>query len=121
MLAELRVYFVELPYLAIGSPTQIAGAGVAQIEIGDVVDATRPVKRRSALMGDRFVVDEAVGAGRANGLVVEAHRISIAAAQAGDLRPDQRGAVLEVLRAMLRPDFELPLMGGNSVQMSLPV
>ena len=35
--------------------------------------------------------------------------------------PDQRGAVLEVLRAILRPDLELAVVGGQSLEMLLPL
>ena len=31
--------------------------------------------------------------------------------------PDQRGAVLEILRAVLRPDFKLPVVSGQSLDM----
>ena len=36
-----------------------------------------------------------------------------------DLGADQRGAVLEILRAILRPYFELPVVGGQSLEMLL--
>ena len=50
-------------------------------------------------------MDKAVGAGRADGLFVEvASASTIAALQAGDLGADQRGAVLEILRAVRGPD-----------------
>ena len=52
-------------------------------------------------------MDKAVGAGRADGLFVEALGVELAAFEAGDLGADQRGAVLEILRAVLRPDLEL--------------
>ena len=52
------------------------------------------------------MVDKAAGAGGLNGPFVEAHGIEIAAFEAGDLRPDQCGAVLEILRAVRRPDCE---------------
>ena len=55
-------------------------------------------------------MNKAVGAGRADGLFVEAFGIELAALDAGDLGADQRGAVLEILRAIRRPDLELPVM-----------
>jgi hypothetical protein len=36
--------------------------------------------------------------------------IELAAFDPGDLRPDQCGAVLEILRAIRRPDFELSVV-----------
>ena len=63
------------------------------------------------------MVNEAVGAGRADGLFVETLGVDLAALQAGDLGADQRGSVLEVLRAILRVDLKLSVMGGQSLQM----
>ena len=64
-------------------------------------------------------MDEAVGARRADGLFVETLGIELAALDAGDLGADQRGAVLEILRAILRPDLELPVMRSHSVEVLL--
>jgi hypothetical protein len=55
-------------------------------------------------------VNKAVGAGRTDCLLVEAHRFNIAALQAGNLGPNQGGAVFEIVRAMLRPDLDLFVM-----------
>ena len=76
----------------------------------DFLEAARRVEARGELVGERLVVDKAVCAGRADGLFVEALGIELAAFDPGDLRADQRGAVLEILRAILRPDLEL--LGG---------
>jgi len=48
-------------------------------------------------------VDEVVGARRANRLLVQAFGVELAALQAGDLRSDQRGAALEILRSVTSP------------------
>ena len=112
-LAEVRIQLVELPHLAIGSPAQIAVAGVPQIHMGNLLEATRRVEARGEFVGERLVVDKAVGAGRADGLFVEPLGIELAAFDAGDLRADQRGAVLEILRAILGPDLELSVVGGQ--------
>ena len=66
-------------------------------------------------------MNKAVVAGRADGLFVEALGIELAAFDAGDLGADQRGAVLEILRAVLRPDLELLVMGGQRLQMRWPL
>ena len=66
-------------------------------------------------------MNKAIGAGRADGLFVEALGIELAALQAGDLGADQRGAVLEILRAILRPDLELLVMRSQSLQVLLPL
>ena len=116
---EVRIQLVELPHLAVGAPAQIAVAGVPQIHVRDLLEAARRVEARGEFVGERLVVNEAVGARRADGLFVEALGVELAAFQAGDLGADQRGAVLEVLRAILRPDLELSVVGGQSLQMLL--
>ncbi len=58
--SEARIQLIELPHLAVGSPAQVAVAGVAQVELGELVEAARPVEGGRALIGDRLVVDEAV-------------------------------------------------------------
>src|ERR1700694_4285391 len=76
--AEMRMELFELPYLPIGSPTQIAVAGVLQIHTGDLLEATRRVEAGGQFIGERLVVDKAVCASRADGLFVEADRRNIA-------------------------------------------
>ncbi len=36
-LPEVRIHLVELSHLPIGSPTEVSVAGVAQVEIGELV------------------------------------------------------------------------------------
>ena len=64
-------------------------------------------------------MDKTVGAGRADGLFVEALGIELAALKACDLGAYQCGAVFEILRAILRPYFELSVMDGQSLEMLL--
>ena len=64
-------------------------------------------------------MDKAVCASRVDGPFVQAHRIKIAAFDPGNFSANQRGAVLEVLRAILRPDIELSLVKGHRLQMLL--
>src|SRR5262249_37775684 len=54
-----------------------------------------------------------------DGLFVQAHGIQIATFDPGNFGVNQCGAVFEVLRAILRPDVELSLMKGQSLQMLL--
>ncbi len=119
--SQVRIHLLELPHLAVGAPTQIAVAGVPQIQMRDLLEAARRVEARGELVGERLIVDEAVGARRADGLFVKPLGVELAAFQAGDLGADQRGAVLEVLRAILRPDLKLPVVRSNSVQVLLPL
>src|SRR5712675_1898969 len=81
--AEMRMKLFELPHLAIGSPAQIAVAGVLQIHTGDLLEPTRRIKARSQLVGERLVVDKAVCACRADGLFVKVHGIERAAFDPG--------------------------------------
>ena len=62
-------------------------------------------------------MDEAVVARRPDGLFVQPLGIELAAFEARDLRADQRGAVREILRAVLRPDLELSVVGGQRLDM----
>src|ERR1700730_9016381 len=105
----------ELPHLAIGSPKQIAVAGVLQIHSGNFLEATRRIEAGGEFIGNLLIVNEAVGAGRADGLFVEAHRVNIAAVDASNLGADQRGAVLEIVGAIRRPELELLVMRSDSV------
>src|SRR5262249_50962728 len=88
-------------------PAKITVARVAQTVLRDALETTASVEACGKLVGERLVMDEAIGPRQALGALVEIHRLERAAFQPGDLRADQRGAVSEILRAMLRQDFEL--------------
>ena len=60
-------------------------------------------------------MNKAICAGRADGLFVETLGIERAAFDAGDLRRDKCGAVLEILRTIRRPDLELSVVGGQGL------
>src|SRR5712664_1818806 len=115
--AEMRMKLFELPHLAIGSPTQIAVAGVLKIHTGDLLEATRRIEAGSKFIGERLVVNKAVCAGRPDGLFVEALGIELPALDPRDLGADQCGAVLEILRAICRPDLELSVVCDQSLDM----
>ena len=70
-------------------------------------------------MGERLVVDKAVCACRSDCSFVEVHSVERAAFDPGDLRPDQRRAILEIFRTILRPNVELSLMRCQSGDMLL--
>ena len=105
---------IKLPHLAIGSPAEIAVAGILQIHAGNLLKAARSIEAGSELVGERLVVNKAVGAGRANGLFVEAHRVDVSPLEASKLGADQRGAVLEIVRAICRPELELLVVRSES-------
>src|ERR1700722_5177341 len=118
-LPEMWIHFIELPDLAIGSPAQIAVAGILQIHPGNLPEATRGIEAGSKFVGDRLLMNKAVAMGRADGLFVKAHRIDVSTLEAGKLGADQRGTVLEIVRAICRPDLELLVMRSDSLQVPL--
>jgi hypothetical protein len=94
--------------------------GISQAEVRELFEVPRRIETRRKLVRDRLVVNKAVCAGRADGLFVEAHRIKVPAFDACGLGAYQRNTVLEIFRAILRPYFELSVVGGQSLEM-LPV
>src|SRR4051794_10262373 len=84
-LAEFRMCCLELSHLPVGTPSQIAVPGVPKIGVGDGLEAACSVKAPRYLVGQTFVLHEAVLVGGANGLLVEAHGIGISLLDAGDL------------------------------------
>src|SRR6202043_4111717 len=110
---------IKLPHLAIGSPAEIAVAGILQIHAGNLLEATRRIEAGSEFIGERLVVNKAVCAGRADGLFVEAFGVEVPAFDPRDLGADERGAVLEILGTVLRPDFELSVMRSQTGNMLL--
>ena len=85
----------------------------------DLLETACRVEARGELVGERLIVDKAVCARRADGLFVEVLGIELAAFDACDLCAYQRGAVFEILRAILRPYFELSVVSGQSLEMLL--
>src|SRR5262249_22831367 len=121
LLAKARLQLLELPHLAIGSPTEVAVAGVPQIGIGDLMEASCRIEACRDLPSDRLIVDKAVHLRGANRLLVQAHSVEVATFDARDLCAHQRCAVLEILRAMLCPYFELPMVSPQSLEMLRPL
>src|SRR5262245_20128889 len=101
---------IQLPHLAVGSPTQIAGPGLPQIGVCDSREAASRVEASRKLVGDRLVVDKAVGTRGRDGALVEVHGIERPSFDTGNLSADQRSTVLEVLRAVRRPALKLSLV-----------
>src|ERR1700736_2142595 len=117
----MRMKLFELPHLAIGSPAEIAVAGILQIHAGNLLEAARRIEAGSEFIGERLVVNKAVCAGRADGLFVEAFGIEVPACDPRNLGADQRRAVLEIVRAIRRPELELLVMRRDSVHVLLPL
>ena len=57
---QLRVGLIQLSYLTVRSPTQIAVTGFAQVCLGDSLEGTSREESRGELASDAFVVDETV-------------------------------------------------------------
>src|SRR3954447_25791423 len=100
---QIRIKPIELPYLALGAPAEITIPRLAQMGVGGCLGAARVVEPGGRLIGDRFVLNEAVIAGRANCLFVETHGVAFAAFDPGHFRAYQCRTIVEILRAILRP------------------
>ena len=109
-LDELRVPPFEIARLAVGAPAEIAVARLAQVRVGDEHEAAPAVEARGRFVGDRFVVDEAAVARRADRRFVQALGLLAIAVDPRELRGDERRPVLEVLRAAPGPDLQLPVV-----------
>src|SRR5262249_27021406 len=117
--SKARMQAVELAHLPVCAPCGVVGAGAAQVRIGELLEAAFTVERRSTLVSDRFVVHEAVRTRRMDGLFVQAHRVKIPVFDPGNFGADQRSTVCEILRTVLRPDFQLPVVLPQRLQMLL--
>src|SRR6516165_2864449 len=110
VLPQLGMELIELPHLAIGSPSEIAPPCVSQVDMRDLVETTRRVKAGSQLVGERFVVDKAVSACRHDGALVQVHGLERPSLDSGNLSADQRCTILEVLRTSRRPGLKLSVV-----------
>src|SRR5215510_9286178 len=115
----MRIYMVQLRYLAIGPPALIAIPGFEHIRVCELWETTCGVESRGEFVGDRLIVDKAVAVRRADGLLVELLGLEHAAFDPSNLRAYQCGAVFKILRAMLRPYLVLLLVSSQSLEMPL--
>src|SRR5262245_4422864 len=83
----------------------------------DLLETMGRVEARGKFVGKRLVVDKAICACRADGLLVKMLGVKYAALDTCDLRTDKHGAVLEILRAILRPDLELSVVRDQGLDM----
>ena len=86
----------------------------------DGLEAARRVEATGQLIGERFDVDDVVLTSRPDSRFVQTLRVQLASVDAGDLGTDERTAVLEILRAVLRPCDQQFVVSGQSFEM-LPV
>ena len=83
--AQPRVALVELFQLAERPPARKASSCILQMGACGGRGPAAKVKSCSKLVGDSFVLDEAVLAGRSNGLLVQTHCVGVSSFKAGDL------------------------------------
>src|SRR5262245_15091311 len=69
-IGEIGILRLELPDLSIRAPLPVAGPRVAQVSLGDSLEATCPVEPRGELQGESLVVDEPVLMRRTDGAFV---------------------------------------------------
>src|SRR5262249_9448860 len=112
VLPQPRMQLIELPPLSVGAPSQIAAPRVSQVEMRDLIEATRRVKAGSQLVGERLVVDKAASACRRDGALVQVHGLERAPFDAGNLSAHEGESVLKVFWAVLRPYSKLSLVSG---------
>src|SRR5436305_717128 len=108
---------VQLRYFAVGPPALIAIPGFEQVCVREFLETTRCVESRGELVGYCLIMDKAVAVRRADGLLVKLLGLEHAAFDPGNLRTQQRGAVFEILWAILCPYLELLLVSGHSLEM----
>src|SRR6516162_10196859 len=87
--------------------------------MGDLRKPTRRVKARGKLVGERLIVDKAIRMCRVDRLLVKKLRIELAAFDAGNLGARQGRSVFEIVRAILRPYFELSVVSRQGREMLL--
>src|SRR6266404_7787363 len=119
LLDEVRMQLLELTRLPDGSPAQITFACAPQIHTRKLFETARRVKARGQFVSERLIVNKAICAGRADRLLVETLSIELAAFYSRDLCAEQCDTVLEVLRAVPRPNVELVVVGFQGLEMLL--
>src|SRR5428012_11747 len=109
VLPQLRIELIELLNLGLGAPPQISVSGVPHIGLGKRLEAACRIEACRQFVGERLIVNEAVGAGGADGLFVQLFGLELAAFNARDLGANQGGTVLEIFGAIVRPYSQLPM------------
>src|ERR1700726_202743 len=119
--AKMRMKLFELPHLAERSPVKIAAPRLPQIRAGERIEAARRVEPRGYLMGQALVLDEALLAGRADGLFVEALGVQFPRFQTREFGANQCRPVCERCRTIVCPDRYLLKMRYQRFQMPWPL
>src|SRR5215831_12638391 len=106
----MGIHLVELPHLAVGTPSQIAAASFLQIHPSNPIETARSVKPRCEFIGDTFVLNKPVLACEMDCLLVQKFRLELVPLDASDLRLYQRGMTPEIFLALRRQHAELLTM-----------
>ncbi len=103
----MRVAFVELRHFAERAPAVVAVPRVAEIRVGDGLEAACRVEPRGHLVGEALILNEAVLARQQDGLLVVAHGLEVPPFEAGDLSQHQRVLIGEGRRIVFGPLAQL--------------
>src|SRR5882724_12791715 len=103
----MRMGLFELSHLADGTPTEIAIACVAKVGIRDLLKATRRVEPGGDFVREALVLDETMLARQLDRLLVEAHRVEVAAFDASHLCRHQGVFIKKCLWTALCPFSQL--------------
>src|SRR5260370_23104875 len=117
----MRIKLFELPHFAERAPPKIAVPRVSQIGVGDGLEAARRIEAGSEFIGERLIVNKAVGASRANGLFVKALGLQFPLFQTRELGANQCRPGCEPCRTVVCPDRYLLEMRCQRLQMLGPL
>src|SRR5258708_27294679 len=76
-LAEMWVRLLELLYLAVGAPAEIAVPGVPQIGVADRFEAAIQIKSTLDFFGNSLVMHETIFAFEPDALLVDTHHVDV--------------------------------------------
>jgi hypothetical protein len=88
-----------------------------QVGVRDLLETTSQVETRGEFVRECFILDKTVYVRRPDSLFVEILCIERATFDPCYFSPDQCGAVFKILRTVLRPYLELPVVGRESLEM----
>src|SRR5580658_4766151 len=107
LLAQARIAFVELPYLAMGAPTVVAVPRGTEIGVTGCFQIARQVESSRKLVGYGLVVNQARGACRTDRTFVQPLCVEFPPLDPRHLRPGEGRPVGKILRAMESPGVQL--------------
>src|SRR5258706_11105760 len=70
-MSEIRIELIDLPRLAVGAPERIARPRVAEVRRAGRLEPVLQIEAAGQFVGQRLVVDEAIGARGVDGPFVE--------------------------------------------------